>query len=46
LMEFLTALGHDVEIIVRPKGEEQMRGAIRVTAQPTTAQTSGPLAIK
>ncbi|MGI8856336.1 MAG: helix-turn-helix domain-containing protein [Thermomicrobiales bacterium] len=41
LMEFLTALGRDVEIIVRPKAEERTRGAIIVIAQP-----SGAVAIK
>lgn len=46
LMEFLTALGRDVEIIVRPKAEGHTRGAIIVTAQLTTAQASGPFAIK
>jgi predicted XRE-type DNA-binding protein len=46
LMEFLTALGRDVEIIVRPKAEECTRGAIIVTARPTTTRPSELIANK
>ncbi len=41
LMSFLTALGRDVEIIVKPKMGQQMRGEIIVTAQPSLSYGEG-----
>lgn len=40
LMSFLTALGRDVEIVVKPKTGQQTRGEIIVTAQPVIGQSA------
>jgi len=46
LMSFLTALGRDVEIVVKPKIGQHLRGEIIVTAQPSIERPDELLAIK
>lgn len=40
LLSFLTALDQDVEIVVRPKGDERQQATVRVSIQDETAAKS------
>lgn len=46
LMSFLTALGHDVEIVVVPKPEQDARGAIVVTTRPVAESSAHVATVK
>lgn len=46
LMGFLTTLGRDVEIVVKPHVGPQIRGEITVTAQQPIEQSAASVAVK